>query len=368
MAASKAEASRADRSAQGREHGTDSASADAGEYSLSNSILEQERSTPVLDRVDVVVAGAGPAGFSAAVAAARAGAKTLLVERYGFLGGQFTATLVSDIPVYCLLGGEDSGDPKPLFGGIPQEFIKRLVEVKGINIEAIRRTQKAKAWVLTDPEMVKAVTQDMVEKAGAGLLLHAMSVAAVVEDGAVKGIITESKSGRYAILADLVVDATGDGDVAAASGAAYGKAAVGEMLPMSLCSRMANVDAEKAAAFLSDRRRLKDLIREGIESGELPKPSAERDLPDIGAAEVDIGVYDYSIDRSNWTRRGEANIWGPHIAGDGTNVKDLTRAELHTRKELRAYLRFLQKHMPGFEDAYLSHTATQIGVRESRRI
>ncbi len=335
---------------------------------LSNYIIEQERKTLILKKVDVIVAGGGPAGFSAAVAAAREGADTLLVERYGFLGGGFTAMLVSPVPLYGLVCCEEFGDVKPLFGGIPQELIKELTKVKGINIDAVRRTQKTGGWVLTDPEMIKAAMQDMVEESGAGLLLHALAVGSVVEGNLVKGVIIESKSGRQAILADVVVDATGDGDVAADAGAPYKRAPVGERLPMSLCSKMANVNVEKAVPFLGDKKRVNAMIKDAIERGELPKPIVEQVLPDIGGSEVDIQIYDYRIDPSNWSRKGEASLWGPHVRGDCTDVMDLTKAEKQTRKNLQKYVRLFQRHAPGFEEAYLSLTATQIGVRESRRI
>ena len=333
-------------------------------------IKEPGREIPVLRKVDVAVVGGGPAGFAAAVAAARNGAKTLLIERYGFLGGLLTGGLVRWLPVYLLAPMEAYDESRALQGGIVGELVERLVDLGGAVAPSVTPLVEIGGRINfpTDPELDKIVLVEMLEEAGAEILLHALVVGALKDDERVTGIIIESKSGRQAILADIVVDASGDADVAAFAGAEYDKA--DRPLMMSLQGFFGNVDEERASEFFSknDPGKFNELVDEAARKGELAI-SQKQVLPEMPPARLStLKMFDPQRTPSSWYRVGEAGGKLESYFGDCTNVLDLTKAELSTRKSLLPILNFYRKHIPGYERAYLSYTATQIGGRESRRI
>ena len=190
------------------------------------TMIEDRREIPIYREVDVLVAGGGCAGTMAAISAARAGVRTLLIERYAFLGGAMTAQYVPLLPVWNLTKWND--EPSPLIGGLAQEICVKLNELGGTILpEYAYEAQKVgdfpSIWFYEDFELTKLVKQEMCQEAGVELLLHSYVVDAIVDDGAVGGLIVENKSGRQAILAKVVIDTTGDGDVAAAAGSASGR-------------------------------------------------------------------------------------------------------------------------------------------------
>lgn len=282
---------------------------------------------PIIKDKEVVVVGGGPGGIPAAIAAARNGANTLLIERYGFLGGMATAGLMA-----CINGFRNQRPPNDLqtVRGIPQEIIQRLYKLGGTSLmtsypQDPKDIEKGELpyCVGIDPELMKYVTLKMVKEAGVEVLFHSFAVEAIVDEAKVKGVIIASKSGRQAVFARVVVDASGDGDIAASAGALYKKANKKDahFMPMTLMFRMANVDSEKI----------------------------KRDPRGI------------LIDKTLVS-------WGPSIAGrDGTRVEDLTDAEIEAREEMICMVEEWKKR-PGMENAYLIQTATTIGVRETRRI
>ena len=332
--------------------------------------INEQKKTPVVRKVDIIVVGAGPAGFGAAVAAARNGAETLLVERYGFLGGMLTAGLVIWLPIDKLTPLKEIGETKPLQGGIIQELVERLITEGGATEPSIsyKTAVGFETHIPTDYEVCKVVLQHMAEESGADLLLHSLAVDVVKEGNEVKGVILESKSGRQAILADIVIDASGDADMAAAAGAEYDKCE--SPLIMSLYGAMANVNIEKAIKYTrkEGEEEFKSFVDKAIKSG------------DLVATEVKVlpGTPPYAIkppnmndpDKlpANWYRQGETQGWLNSVGGDCTNVNDLTRAELTSRRNLLSIVNFFRKYVPGYERAYLAYTATQIGLRESRRV
>lgn len=188
------------------------------------SIVIPQKEIPVTNEVDVLVVGGGPAGIGAALASAREGLNTMLIEQYNFLGGMWTAGLVN-----------------PLFdfknkGGIVREIVNRLIEMSG---------WKEHQWLDSfDPEKMKSLADTMMEEANVSLLYHTFAVDSLIENDIIKGVIIENKSGRSAILAKIVIDCTGDGDIAARSGAPYekGRPEDGLMQPMTMMFRLANVD------------------------------------------------------------------------------------------------------------------------------
>ena len=281
--------------------------------------------TPIVARHQVIVAGGGPSGVIAAVAAARSGADTLLIERYAFLGGNGTAGLMT-----CYNGFRNQRAPEALqtVKGIPAEYIAEIVRLGGLadmdnyerNFHHDIRKGDIPYTVGFDPEAAKIASLNLLRKEGVKLRLHSWVVAPMLDGSRVAGVITHSKSGRQAIAADVVVDCTGDGDVAAWAGAPFmGPSATGDRMPMSLMYQLGGLPASIEGAY------------GGIRTGD------------------------------------RVVKWGPGFGGDGLDVDNLTRAEVETRLKLWDQVQELRRK-PGMEGIYLARTATQIGVRETRRI
>jgi ribulose 1,5-bisphosphate synthetase/thiazole synthase len=304
-------------------------------------ITEPERQTPVIGNVDLLVCGGGFAGVAAAVCAAENGAKVLLLEKYGFLGGLVTAALVITTP--------------PLNNGINMEIASRLKE-KAVYAPC-RHSGKDTEWLemrAMDPELVKYELVRMLQEKDIDILLHTYIVGTVMEDNAVKGVILESKGGRQAILAKMVVDATGDADIAAFSSAPFRVV----KKPMTMMYNMVGIDVERVLGKIGNWSNLKTLVKEGIDKGELPFDLGiypEFGAPGVHAEEL---VYD-----------GEINVWSGMLLGmNGIDPNDLTKAEIITREHVMRLTTFLKNSVPGFENSRIEYTATQVGVRATRQI
>ena len=336
--------------------------------------INEKRETPVMKKVDVVVAGGGPAGFGAAIAAARNGAKTFLIERYGFLGGMLTGGMVKWLPLDKLVPFESYAETKPLQGGIIQELVRRLVEA-GAAIDPLDayRTHpflSSDIYTPTDQEITKVILINMLQECGVEILLHALVVDAIKEENNIRGVIVESKSGRQAILADRVIDASGDADIAAAAGAEYDKSE--EKLPFSFSFFMANVNNEKAKEYgqlnKESIEKLNILVDKAIKEGDLHVSGVLKVLPELPVMKILPIVCDESVFPPNWHRRGEAGAWAESIKGDATSVDDLTKGEIIAQKTTLERANFFRKYVPGYEDAYLAYTNWTMGLRESRRV
>jgi len=314
------------------------------------TIIEKARETPIAYDVDVVVAGGGPTGVSAAIAAARGGAETLLVERYGHLGGMATGGLVIWLP------------KNQLIGGIPVELVDRLISLDAAHNEV--------DWATTiDPEMMINVIFDMLEEEGVKILLESLVVDPIVERGKVEGVILENKSGRQAVKAKVVIDTSGDGDLAARAGASYMKVGdEGLMLPMSLVFLMDNINEEEVYSFVSQDKGLKHLL--GQMRGEDPFQYEEKESSLFeSASEREKPYFQYSIGINKTTHKGQLASESAKVYDvDGTNAIDLTEAYIKGRKRIRRIMEFLKKNVPGFESAHVSYIAPQMGVRETRWI
>lgn len=275
-------------------------------------VIQPERELPVLRTTEVLVVGGGPAGVAAAIAARRAGAEVTLVERYGHFGGLWTGGLVLLVIGHIVQGG------KQVCLGIGEEMMQRLEKLDG---GIINRRPGANPTV--DAEALKYVMVEMIDEAGVQVFLHAWGVDAILDGQHVRGAVFESKSGRQAILAQVVVDATGDGDIFAAAGAEFEHRSHNVGL-VSLVGNIDRIDPAKAAKGAKPRRL----------GGPTPVP----------------GV--------NWV-----NLIGPEV--DGLDVATLTRMEMNHRKFI---WRDLQKtrRLPGYEKLYLAQTAPQLGVRITR--
>ncbi|MBN1422333.1 MAG: FAD-dependent oxidoreductase [Planctomycetes bacterium] len=275
-------------------------------------VIQPQRELPVLATTDVLVVGGGSAGVAAAIAARRTGAETILVERYGHFGGLWSGGLVLVVIGHIVRGG------KQVCQGIGEEMMRRLDGLDGAIID--RKPGRAPT---VDAEALKYIMVEMIEEAEVGVFLHSWGVDAILEGNAVRGAVFESKSGRQAILAKVVVDATGDGDLFAAAGAAFEHRSHNIGL-VSRLGHLDRVDAEKAK--------------------DAPKPKH------LGLPTPAPGV--------NWV-----NMHGPEV--DGLDVAVLTRLEMNHRKFI---WRSIQKTRatPGYEKVYLVETAPQLGVRITR--
>ncbi len=308
--------------------------------------LEKAREIPIRDRFEVIVCGGGAAGFVAAIAAARRGAKTLLIEKYGFLGGTGSAGLMVQF-------GSIFDGKQVLIGGCTHEFLHRLAD-EGYGYFYSEQSHS----MIFDPEGMIAVCQEMVLESGARLLLHSSVVDVIKEGDRLRGVIVENKSGRSAYLADVLIDATGDGDLAVRAGERfdYGNAA-GLAQPVSLEFILGNVDTNRFYA------QPESIILDGIKKAKADNawkvPTDQffsygrvkkKDAPDIPESAF------FFINASN----------APGI--DGSNADDLSKAEIKCRRQVPVLLDFLRRYVPGFEKCYLDRSAAQIGVRETRRI
>ena len=282
-------------------------------------------------KYQVLVAGGGPGGCAAAVAAGRLGARVLLIERYGFLGGMATAGLVNPFMPYAIEG-------KPIIEGLFGEILEQLSARGGLHENA----------ATFDEEVLKVVLDDMVTAAGCEVLFHAWLADVEVEDARVKAVEVETKSGRLTFEADIFIDGTGDGDLAARAGAPveYGRTEDGLAQPMTLCFRVGGVATER----MPDREEINRLYREAQVRGEIDCPRDNL----LWFPSVHPGFIHFNTTRV--IKRRAVDAW------------DVTAAELEGRRQMHQVVAFLRKHVAGFENAYLSHSAAQIGVRESRRI
>lgn len=322
-------------------------------------IREAERSIPVLREVDVLIAGGGTAGMIAGLAAARAGARTLVLERLNCLGGNFTAGLMTTTWTM-------NDQKKLIVKGIPLELVERLEEAGG----TIKGDKSQDAFVNYDTELAKFIITEMyTAEKNLEILYYAWVCDTIVEDNTVKGVIIESKSGRQAILAKTVVDATGDADVAARGGAEYMKAPKIELHPVSLLAKIANVNVDELNAYYKQHPdQIGDFLRgspyTGFHSFRLNKELEGIRLPD----ELEY-LRDWFILYYSTPRKGDfiLNMTGETCI-DGNNVEEITKGELVSRKRLSQALEVFKKYMPGFKDAYFTTTAQTLGVRETRRI
>lgn len=326
---------------------------------------------------DVVVVGGGTSGCIAAIAAARTGADTLLVERYGFLGG--SATLGN--PYHGFMDGHGT----LVVRGIADEMVQRLVAEGGSpgHLRHMKWGPGAPSGIEYsatpyDHEMLKYVLIMMCEESGVRLLLHAFLTDTISSANELGGVIVYTKSGRRDLLAKVVVDATGDGDVAALAGAEFDYGGdQGQVQNVSLLFRLGNVDADRAlAALQAGDSPLQgwgtwhNKVTYGVRLGETEtsmlgfQASVNADLGGETDGERKIILAFHTI------RKGHASVNLTRTTNiNGTSDEDLTRAEVEERKKAVAAVRALrQQKVPGFENCYLLSTAVQVGIRESRRI
>ncbi|MBQ3864370.1 MAG: FAD-dependent oxidoreductase [Clostridia bacterium] len=293
---------------------------------------EPERKIPIAGEADVLVVGSGPAGFSAAVNAARQGARTVLLENNGDVGGISTSGMMSHF----------TGSVKSRFY---EELLSRMAERN-------EGDGKGKRTVFIDTEQQKTLYLEMLTEAGVELHLYTMACRAITEDGRVRGVITESKAGRQAFLAKVVIDASGDGDIAADAGVEYykGREEDGLMQPATIMFKVAGVDYSRAV-FPGSFETLVDTPKgelQALAKEKLPFPAGHvllyrNPLP---------GVVTCNMTNS--------------IQVDGTDPLSLTKGEQVCRSQMNAIVEFLREYVPGYENCFLIGSASMLGIRESR--
>jgi FAD dependent oxidoreductase len=318
------------------------------------TITEPARSTPVYGEFDVVVVGGGPAGIMAASSAARAGCSTLLIERYGFLGGAGTA---GGLSTFCGLHARTYGSDVRVIRGLADELLDRLAKLDGLNAPHLTIADGIAAQAF-DISAYKIAADELVTGSGARILFHAMAVGVVMRRGtgtdAIDAVIIESKSGRQAVRGRFFIDASGDGDLACWAGVPWEKAPpINGMMYPSLMFRINAVDVAKAgpAPWRTVERLMEEAEAAGTHTFPRKKPIVR---PQRNPLEW----------RANLTQLRRAD--GGAI--DGTDVDELTRGELIGRQQALDAFTFIRDRTPGFEDSYIVDIAPQIGIRETRRI
>jgi hypothetical protein len=327
------------------------------------------RIAKVLPQTDVLIVGGGCAGIGAALGAAEAGAKVLLAERYGFLGGSATAGLVltmasyytsSNVPLKrtedLTLFPTDHGSGKPIIGGVMARMVEHLVAAGG----AFAPSQQTGFMVPFDPEVFKLVALEMLDGAGVDLLFHSFASGVTMGDeGKISGVILETKSGPIVAKAKVIVDCTGDGDVAAFAGAPFeiGRSRDQMTQPMTLMFLLEGFMLDRFRAYVQAHpdqwhgvAGLGSLMQQATAKGELNAPR-------------DNVLFFGNV------HQGHVLVNSTRVLNTlGTNVWDLTRAELEGRRQVAQLSHFFRKYVPGFEKAYVEQSGIVTCVRESRRI
>ncbi len=339
------------------------------------TITEPSRKIKVCRDADVVVVGGGPGGIASAIAAARSGAKTVLVERYGHLGGMATGGLVNIIPNLSDISGQQR------IYGLTLELLDRLDKRGGTSYPEKKDWGTAEKKVVdyyldaglrwfyvrddhntgqervlysavVDPEILKDELNDMVLEAGVDLLLHSWGTQVIMEGNTVNGVFFESKSGRQALLGKVIIDATGDGDIFVAAGAEYDNECDNKRRTawLALVFWMANVNLGKYDSFKAEQpEKLKELMQE------LAK----------------LGGYPHFM---KGVLRNQENVVWYHCMQpqpertDAMDVEQLTKIDIVARKRALITYEFMKKHVAGFEKCFIMLTAPQLGTQGGRRI
>lgn len=325
---------------------------------------------------DVIVVGGGPAGIMSAMASAKAGASTLLIEKNGFLGGAATAAVLGPISPFHY-------KDEQVINGIPQDFVDRMVEDAGStgHMKTLDQYGSGDSLCFYDREKYKYIAAKMLIELGADILYHCVMDSLDMEGNRVTGITVMDKGGnRLHLKAEIIVDATGDGDVAVKAGENFvlGDPVYHKMSPSSSMFEMAKVDVEKVFhyiqqnpedfEFLSDivpMRKFDDRLKQHYFVGQGFKKLVQKA---VEAGDLDFGRD--SVIVLNGIHPGTMHFNATRVLGqpDTTNVVEKSAAEIEGRRQIESVSEFMIKYVPGFEHAFVSVTGSELGVRESRHI
>ncbi|MFC5700711.1 FAD-dependent oxidoreductase [Cohnella faecalis] len=302
------------------------------------SEVQYKKSLAVKKHYDVIVAGSGPAGICAAVAAAREGATVALIERYGVLGGNLTMGHVGPV----------LGSVAP--GGLRDELMGLLGVPDNDYLGVI--------GVAHDGEKAKRVITNFVRNAGVDIYLQSPICDVIMDENKLSGLVISGKKGMYALTAEITLDATGDGDIAFFSGAGFqvGRTSDGLMQPVTLEFTINGVDESRAIACIGEvddvmlgDERFNDFTARCVREGLLPEVMT-------------------SVRLHRTVAPGERRVNTTQSNGiDATDVKDLIKAEVELRNQMNELMIFLRKYVPGYENSQISSSANTLGVRETRR-
>jgi len=336
---------------------------------------------------DVVVVGGGTSGVAAAIASARAGANTLLIERVGVLGGQMNYSGppgFSYAHFFNLLGEQ-------IIGGIMQETHTRLLN-EGHALPHIRPEFRGSyTFSYVDPDWWGLMIFEMMTENGVNLLLHSLAVDVLKEGDAVKGIIVENTSGRQVILGKVVIDCTGEGDICVRAGAPYNKLPREELQPHTLSFTADGVDWDKALNYIKENpdefsfeRFLNNPFLKWTKEQLIERIKNIKDITEMGEIMGYYSLRDAAMAKGEWHEFSgvgffliprEGGVIQAHFQHssqvpncDPTDVRDLTYGEIECRRQIVIAWKFIRKYMPGFENAYITRVCPELRIRESGRV
>ncbi len=320
----------------------------------TSSILEPARQLPIYGEFDVVVIGGGPAGLAASVSAAKHGARVLLVERYGFLGGMGTAGGVTN---FAGLYGRKNGDMQQVVHGVVDDLLARIDALGGLNNpqDGMQGRIRVRSY---DVSAFKCAADQLLVACGVQILFHAYAAAVMMQGKKIAALVVETKSGRQAVRAHRFIDCSGDADVAHFAGVPFelGDGYGSGLFPTTMF-RVGHVDACDALAAVGEFKAINTLMLQA----QTDKPGQYK-FPREGAI---LRPQKIATEwRANVTQIGNAN----GVAMDATDARQLSEGEVEGRRQIAEYFHFLKAEVPGFAGSAIVDIATQIGIRESRRI
>src|SRR5882757_1966678 len=313
----------------------------------ANTIEEPARQVPIYGEYDVVVLGGGPAGIAAAVAAARAGRPTLLIERYGFLGGMGTAAGVTN---FCGLHANVFGEMHRVVQGVASDLLARIDRLGGLNApHLILGKIFAQAY---DTAAYKIAADDLLTHHKVDILFHALGAGVVMDGSRIRALMVETKAGRQAVLGHIFIDCSGDGDLAVWAGAPFevGDNAGGMLYP-SMMFRLNGIDPAKAG----DAWRTIPALMEKAEAAGTHKFPRKSAIVRPQKSQIEWRVNFTQLARSDGS------------AISGIDPDDMTRGEIEGRRQAVEAFAFLRT-VPGFENSYIVDLPPQLGIRETRRV
>jgi hypothetical protein len=339
----------------------------------------------IFGEYDVVVAGGGTSGVAAAIASARAGANTLLIERLGTLGGQMN---VSGPPgfAYAYMFNPRR---EQIIGGIMEETHSRLLKEGHALPHTTPDFRIGYSFSLVDPDYWGLLIFQMMTENNVHLLLHSLAVDVLKDGDAVKGVVVENTSGRQAVLGKVVIDCTGEAHIAARAGAPYEQAPKENLEPHTVSFTVDGVHWEKVLQYVKDnalyefnalthpylnwtQEQVAERIRQVTAITEICNFMGYYTLRDTALAAGDwhpfSGIGFFIMPRENGAFQAHFQHSSQVDNADPTDVRDLTRCEIECRKQILMALKFIKKYMPGFESSYLTRLCPELRIRESRRI